>query len=81
MTLNEELFSVTQFFMDGSYETVIKHVPMQEAVDKAVWYCRSVTAIIGVTQRVIITDSGDCIVFEWQFTRGVVFPKQEDMKQ
>ena len=38
-------------------------------------YTTCVTAKIGITARVIITDQGDSIVFEWIFGKGVVFPK------
>ncbi|SHK92116.1 hypothetical protein [Desulforamulus aeronauticus] len=31
-------------------------------------------AQIGIIQRVIITDSADSIIFEWQFEKGVIHP-------
>lgn len=66
-------FSVVQFFEDESYETVREHVSAEEAVDAAHHYCNSVGAKLGFTKRVIITDGGDCVNFEWKHGEGVVF--------
>lgn len=69
-------FSVYQFFEDGSYEKVRSFVGAEEAVKAAKHYCNSVAAKIGVVHRVIITDGGDCTVFEWKYGEGVVFPER-----
>lgn len=66
-------FSVCQFFEDGSYEYVRRYVDAEEAVKAAHHYCISVGAQIGITKRVIITDGGDCINFEWKHGEGVTF--------
>jgi len=72
-------YSVCQFFEDGSHEYVQRYVSVQEAVEAAEHYCHSVAAQMGITQRVIITDNGDCITFEWKYGKGVIFPpKGED---
>lgn len=73
-----ELFSVYQFFQDGTHEKVRSRVPAEEAVNAAKHYCNSVGAKLGFTNRVIITDGGDNIAFEWRYGEGVVFPKQGD---
>ena len=70
-------FSVYQFFRDGSQEKVREFVGAEEAVKAAHHYSNSVAAHMGITQRVIITDGGDCIAFEWKHGEGVVFPKKE----
>jgi hypothetical protein len=44
-------------------------------------YCTSVGAKMGTTNRVIITDSGDCTNAEWVFGEGLVFPSEEDIKR
>lgn len=69
-----ERFSVYQFFEDDSYERVRFAVSIEEAKKAAKHYCTSVAARMRFTVRVIITDSGDCIVFEWKKDEGVVFP-------
>lgn len=48
----------------------------QEAIEAARHYTTSVGAQLGVVDRVIITDGGDCICFEWKRGEGVTFPPQ-----
>lgn len=72
-----ELFDVWQFFPDGTYEKVREKVVASEAAKAANHYCKSVGARMGMTQRVIITDMGDSIVFEWKYGEGVVFPHDD----
>ena len=67
-----------QFFPDGLYEKVRDRVPAKQAVEAAFHYTRSVGAMAGVTQKVIITDDGDCTCFEWRFGEGIVFPEPID---
>ena len=66
--------SVCQFFQDGSYEYVKRFVGPEEAVGAAISYTSNVSATLGLTRRVIITDGGDCVNWEWRFGEGVVFP-------
>lgn len=67
-------FSVCQFFDNDDYEYVRRYVSAEEAMSAAKHYCNSVGAKLGMTIRVIITDGGDCVNFEWKFGEGVVFP-------
>jgi hypothetical protein len=67
-------FSVTQFFKDGQHEKVRDHVEAHVAVDAFRHYTTNVASKIGLTQRVIITDGGDCINMEWQHGKGITFP-------
>jgi hypothetical protein len=69
-----DLFNVIQFFADDSYEYVRRSVTAEEAVKACGHYCNSVGARMGFTKRVIITDAGDCVVFEWVNGEGVTFP-------
>jgi hypothetical protein len=69
-----ETFSVCQFFANGSYEYVRRHVSADEAMTAFRYYASSVAAQHGTTRRVIITDGGDCIKAEWQFGKGIIFP-------
>jgi hypothetical protein len=66
-------FSVYQFFPDDSYEAVKQFVGAKEAVETAKRLTETVGGKIGTTKRVIITDGGDCICFEWKFGQGVTF--------
>ena len=72
-------FSVFQFFLDDSYERVLSFVSAERAVRMAGQLSRSVGGQIGTTKRIIITDGGDSIAFEWQFGRGVTFPSSADL--
>jgi hypothetical protein len=65
-------FSVYQFFPGGEWERVREFVSAEEAVKVAHHYTNSVGARLGTTVRVIITDGGDCCVFEWKFGEGIV---------
>lgn len=70
-------FSVCQFFEDDTYEYVRRLVDAEEAVTAARHYTDNVAAKMGITKRVIITDGGDCCVFEWLAGKGVVYPTPE----
>ena len=79
---DKERFSVCQFFPDDTYEYVRKNVPLDEATKAFKHYTSSVGAKMGMTNRVIITDEGDCTVLEWINGKGIVFPllKEGDSK-
>lgn len=83
--LNEEgfprgEFSVVQYFVGGSYEYVRRYVTAEEAMKAVSHYTDSVAARIGVVPKVIITDGGDFVCFEWRYGEGVVFPPKEEIK-
>jgi hypothetical protein len=71
--MNEERaeFSVVQFFPDGN---VKRFVGAEEAVRTAKDYSTRPAILLGVIERIIITDGGDCTVFEWKAGEGVTFP-------
>jgi len=72
-TLDNE-FSVVQFFTDGTHEYVRRMVSAEEAVKAAKHYMSSVAVKMGLVNRVIITDGGDCCRFDWVKGKGIVFP-------
>jgi hypothetical protein len=74
-----ETFSVCQFFEDESYEWVRTNVPAEEAVKAFQHYTNNVAVKLGVTKRVIITDSGDCVCYEWKHGKGITFPTKEEL--
>jgi len=78
--MSDREFSVVQFFPDGTYEYVRRFVTAEEAINVAKSYTTRPAAKIGVIQRVIITDGGDCTVFEWKYGEGIVFPTLEQMQ-
>ena len=76
-TSHDKQFSVYQFFPDGINECIVRRTDVKTALHTAYHYTHNVSAVAGLTHRVIITDGGDCIVFEWIFGEGVTFPTSE----
>jgi hypothetical protein len=74
-------FSVYQFFDNGMREEVRSFVSAENAVAAARHYSHSVAATMGITRRVIITDGGDCTVFEWKYGEGVTFDGERHTTQ
>lgn len=70
-------YSVYQFFIDGGQERVLEFVHAITAVKCVKQLTNSIGGRIGTTQRVIITDGGDCVVLEWKHGEGVVFPPEQ----
>lgn len=76
---SKDYFNVVQWFADGSYEQVRTHVEVCEAINAFKHYTSCVGAKIGTTVRVRIVDALDCTNAEWEYGKGIVFPKPEDM--
>lgn len=74
-------FSVCIFFEDGSYSYEQRYVPLERAMTSAQHHSASVGAKLGMTKRVIITDGGDSIVYEWKFGEGIVWPTKEEIEK
>ena len=74
---SEELFNTVQFFPDGTHEYIIRAVPCAAAMERACAYIARPAATIGLIQRIIVTDAGDCTCFEWRFEKGITFPDGE----
>ena len=72
--MNTNEFSVCQFFEDDTHEYVRRYVSAEEAVKAARHYTTNVAVKMGITKRVIITDGGDCITWEWINGIGQTFP-------
>jgi len=77
MSKKQGEFSVCQFFPDGSYEYVRRWVDAEEAVKAFRHYTENPAArILKITQRVILTDGGDCVNMEWVQGKGITFPPE-----
>lgn len=74
--MSDSQWSVCQFFPDGSYEYVRRYVSIEEAIKAAHFYTNNVASRMGMTRRVIITDGGDSVAWEWKFGEGIVFPPE-----
>lgn len=76
--MNYGEFSLHQFFPDGSSECVLAFVDAQTAVEKAASLTLRPAAQIGIVERIIITDGGDFINFEWKFGQGITYPPPDE---
>lgn len=70
----EEFFNVVQFFASGGREYVKRRISAEEAVKDVMQRIYFPAARAGLVNKIIITDNGDFMVFEWQYKKGVVFP-------
>ncbi len=59
-------YSVWWWDRDGGQHEELRFVPARQAVEAAHRLTRGPAARLGMVQRVIITDGGDCINFEWR---------------
>jgi hypothetical protein len=69
-------YSVVQFFINDTYEYVRRDVSVEEALRAVYHYTHNVAVKVGIIERVIITDGGDSIVFEWKKDKGITFPPE-----
>jgi hypothetical protein len=69
-------FSVCQFFKNDVHDYEVRFVDHELAVETFVRLTTNVAAKIGITQRVIITDSGDATCMEWISGKGITFPPE-----
>jgi hypothetical protein len=69
-----EQFSVCVCYDNGERQTARRFVSAKEACRAFQYYTSSLGAQLGLTMRVIIIDSCDCMVREWKFEQGVTFP-------
>jgi hypothetical protein len=74
---DDERFDVWQFLSNGLHEKVRGGVSAEEAVKAAGHYAHNVAAqVLGIVERVIITDADDYCAFEWKKGEGVTFPPE-----
>jgi hypothetical protein len=64
-------FSVFAFTEDGMSYRLVQLVNAARATDVAHRLIRSIAAQAGEVRRIIITDGGDAICFEWLFGKGI----------
>jgi hypothetical protein len=69
-------FSVWQFFADDTHVFDVQGVSAEKAVERFDALTTSVGAKVGTTERVIITDAGDCTTAEWQHGKGLLVPRK-----
>jgi hypothetical protein len=78
MAMTEETFSVYYYSneaLGNIVERECAHVSLDEATKWFKHHTTNVTAKLGLTVRVIMTDSDDMIVAEWKYGKGITWPK------
>lgn len=85
---DSETFSVWVFLPDETHFAVGRHLDAEQAVllaKRGVEHHEadpaSLTNPWALAVRIIITDGGDCICFEWRKGVGITFPYQATGKQ
>ena len=73
MTENLNQFSVYWWDREGNQHSEMRWVNVKQAVDAANRLANGPGNVIGIVERVIITNGGDDICFEWRLGEGVVF--------
>ena len=75
--MEEERFSVAQWFPDDSYEVYVKDVPHVQALYHFGFLTSNVMArVLKMTKAVRVIDSMDCCVVEWIQGKGITFPPE-----
>ncbi len=71
--LGQGEFSVWWWDADGNQHEELRFVSAETAVKRAHTLTHGPASVLGIVQRVIITDGGDCTNFEWKHKEGVVY--------
>ena len=72
-----EEFSVIWWDADGGQHDELRFVDGEKAVSACHRLTHGPAAMLGIVDRVIITDGGDCTCFEWKKELGLVWPTPE----
>lgn len=70
-------FSVWWWDRDDGQHRELSFVEAEPAMHAVRRLTTGPAALMGIVQRVIITDGGDCTCFEWLKDKGVTFPKEK----
>jgi hypothetical protein len=73
-------YSVFEFYPDGTHTAVARGVSAEQAVTIAKRTTQKPAVLLGVIQKVMITDGSDFCVFLWEDGK-VVFPPRKDKEE
>jgi len=74
-------FSVYWWDRDGGQHEELRFVGELDAVKASHRLACGPHSVLGFVDRVIITDGGDCICFEWKKELGVTWPTPQKEEQ
>ena len=73
-----DLFNVFWWDRDGGQHKELSNVEVMPAMQACKRLTQGPASVLGIVERVIITDTGDCCVFEWIKDIGVTFPRKPE---
>lgn len=73
-------YSVVLFFPDESHHYEARELGAEEAVWLAKECSERPAAHAGFIRRIIITDADDFAVFQWEYGKGVIYPRHDGEK-
>ena len=72
--MSDNEFSVYWWDPQDTYHEELRFVSVKDAMERAFSLTTRPAATMGIIRQVMITDGGDCCVFQWFHDKGVVFP-------
>jgi hypothetical protein len=75
--MSDREFSLYWWDADGGQHEELRFVGAEEAVKRSFTLANGPASKLGIVKRIIITDGGDCCVFDWHSDQGVVWPNEE----
>ena len=69
----DDTFNVFWWDSQGNQYSELSSVSAEQAVNAAKRLADGPVSLLGIVERIIITDSGDCCNFEWIKGKGVTF--------
>src|SRR5262245_47667692 len=70
-------YSVYWWYKEGDQFTESRFILLDLAMHQVKRLTQGPAARLGMVERVIITDGGDFIVFEWKRDQGITWPTKE----
>lgn len=71
-----ETFNVVIFFPNGAYHYEARNISPEEAMTLLGQVTRRPAVKLGMIERAIVTDNGDCCCAEWTREAGFTFPPE-----
>jgi hypothetical protein len=74
-------YSVWWWDCDGGQHEELRFVNVEQAVKACRRLAKGPSSLMGIVERIIMTDGDDYCVFEWVRGREIVFPPKADYKE
>lgn len=74
-------YSVYWWDADNGQHSEMRFVSVEKAMGATKRLTQGPAAMLGMVNRVIITDGGDCTVFEWIKDKGITWPTPEQLAE